>query len=616
MADQNDNIEPITEEVPKSVNPVVELGVSGLKRSVGTVDEEFLPQLRGRRGIAVYREMRENSPIVGALMFAIDRLLRQVEWKVVPAGTDTPQAREQAEFLEEVRDDMSHTWDEFITEALTMCTYGWAFHEIVYKRREGPHQTDPSRRSKYSDGKVGIRKIPLRAQETLLRWAFDETGGIKAMVQMAPPLYKTAVIPIEKGLLFRTMAVKNNPEGYSLLRNSYRPWYFMKRAEEQEAIGIERDLAGMPVIKLPRHYLSASPQSDEGKMVDAMRKMVRNIRRNEQEGVLFPTEIDPETKMDDFSFELMGGGGTRQFNTDAVIRRYAEQILMSVIADFIMLGSGGGGGSYAMHTDKSGLFRASINSLSQGIADVMNRHMVPRLWKLNGWDTTDMPRFEPSNIDPPDLGQLAQLIGTLSGSGMTFFPDGDLEDFVRQAAHLPQLGEAEKKGRDMEQAQSDLLRIAQQRMEMAGIRQQADQQVADFQARQQAEATGVQPPPAQDPSAGPPSPGSPAPPAPSGQPDVPAAQPPAGPPTPPSPPGTPPNRPFGKRLDPVHGERLDRLKTHPLTNQLAEAGEKYPAGTPLGMVGRGVGKVRRKKRILRPVQQPAIMPPIDTGGPS
>jgi hypothetical protein len=112
-----------------------------------------------------------------------------------------------------------------------------------------PHQKDGKTRSKYTDGKIGWRKMPIRSQETLQRWVFDESGGNMGMVQLAPPKYETTFLPIEKCLLFRSTTIKNNPEGRSFLRNAYRPWFYKKRLEEIEGIGIERDLAGLPVAQ-------------------------------------------------------------------------------------------------------------------------------------------------------------------------------------------------------------------------------------------------------------------------------------------------------------------------------------------------------------------------------
>ena len=471
--------------VPKNFNPMAELGTTGLRRFSGYVDEEFLPQLRGRKAVQVYREMSDNDPIVGALLFAIDRLVRQVQWRVEPASS-TPEAKAAAQFVEECMDDMSHTWDDFIAEVATMNIYGWSWHEIVYKRRLGMWQKDGKNRSRYSDGKIGWRKLPIRSQETWLRWVFDESGGVKAMVQLAPPIYKLTVIPIEKSLLFRTTVTKNNPEGRSMLRNAYRPWYMKKRIEEIEGIGVERDLAGLPVAKIPASYLNAKAGSDQQKMVEAFRKMVRSVRRDEQEGIILPQAFDQDTNQPLFGFELLTSGGGRTFNTSQIIERYEQRILMSVLADFIMVGHSGTG-SYALHTDKTGLFRASMNSITRSIANTLNRHAIPKLFAVNGWKTEDLPRFVPGEIDPPDLAQLANFMNSMSAAGVNWFPDDELEKFLRNAARLPEMGaEAEKVKEDMTR-QNLIVQAAQQRLQAINVRAQAEQGMQSIQQAQQAQ---------------------------------------------------------------------------------------------------------------------------------
>src|SRR3954465_3131926 len=98
------------DDVPKRVSPLMELGVTGVKRTSGYIDEEFLPALRGRKAVRVYREMSCNDSMVGALLFTIDKLVREVDWKVVPADQSEEQNNAQ-EFLESCKDDMSHSWD-------------------------------------------------------------------------------------------------------------------------------------------------------------------------------------------------------------------------------------------------------------------------------------------------------------------------------------------------------------------------------------------------------------------------------------------------------------------------------------------------------------------------
>jgi len=481
------------DEIPQRVGPMDELGVTGVKRVSGYVDEEFLPALRGRKAVRVYREMSSNDSMVGAMLFSIDKLLREVEWKVLPATQDEEGLKAQ-EFLESCMEDMSHSWDDFIGEVLSVLPYGWSWHEIVYKRRLGPWQKDPKKRSKHEDGLIGWRKMPIRAQETLLRWSFDESGGVRAMVQMAPPRYQTTVIPIEKSLLFRTSIAKGNPEGVSLLRTAYRAWYFKKRLEEFEAIGVERDLAGMPVGRVPADYLTAKKGTPQEKTVQAFRKMVRGVRRDENEGLVLPTQYDPDTKQPLFDFELMSSGGTRQFDTNSIINRYEQRILMSVLADFILVGHENTG-SYSLHTDKTGIFRAALNAIAKAIADTLNRYAVPRLFAVNGWKLDQLPRFEPTNVDPPDLAQLAGFISATATAGMQWFPDPELEKYVREIARLPEMTDEDVEYKRVMYEQQQAMEFAGSQMEMLGMKQKAEM-TAQGMTPEQAEMHAQTPHPA------------------------------------------------------------------------------------------------------------------------
>jgi hypothetical protein len=480
------------DEIPQRVGPMDELGVTGVKRVSGYIDEEFLPALRGRKAVRVYREMSCNDSMVGALLFTIDKLIREVEWKVLPAEQSEEGIMAQ-EFLESCMEDMSHSWDDFMGEVLSMLAYGWSWHEIVYKRRLGPWQKDPKKRSKHSDGLIGWRKMPIRAQETMLRWSFDESGGVRAMVQMAPPRYQTTVIPIEKSVLFRTSIAKGNPEGQSLLRTAYRAWYFKKRLEEFEAIGVERDLAGMPVGKVPADYLTAAKGTPQAKTVEAYRKMVRGVRRDENEGLVLPTQYDPDTKQPLFDFELMSSGGTRQFDTNSIINRYEQRILMCVLADFILVGHESTG-SYSMHTDKTGIFRAALNAITKAIADTLNRYAVPRLFAVNGWKLDELPRFEPTNVDPPDLAQLASFISSTAGAGMQWFPDPELEKYVREIARLPEMTDEDVDYKRQMYQQQQMMEYAGSQMELLGMKQKAEMTAAGM-SPEQAEMASQQPTP-------------------------------------------------------------------------------------------------------------------------
>jgi hypothetical protein len=465
-------------DVEDTATPFIELGSTGLRRSAGYIDEEFLPQLRGRKAVQVYREMGDNDSITGAMLFAITQLLRNVDWTVTPAGKGK-EAAAAAKFVEQCMDDMSDTWDSFIVECLSALQYGWAWHEIVYKRRVGPWQRDGSKRSKYTDGMIGWRRLPIRSQETLQRWVFDENGGVRGMIQLAPPDYKMVVLPIERGLLFRYGAHKGNPEGRSILRTSYRPWFYRKRLEEYESVGVERDLAGLPMVTVPSDYLKASKMSEQGKMVVAMQKLVRSVRRNEQEGIVFPSAYDSDTKQPLFKMELLGSGGARQFSTNELIQRYKTDQLFTVLADWLMVGHQSTG-TYNVHVDKTGIFRTGVNAVPQHmIADVLNRFALPRLFAINGWRPNELPTITPSDVDAPDLTQLGGFMAQTAGLGFTWGPDGDMERYLRRAAGMPELSDDDYSKRRQLARKTEAITMAQTQTEYLAARSQLAQAQAE-----------------------------------------------------------------------------------------------------------------------------------------
>lgn len=425
-----------------------EIGSTGLRRTGGTVYEEFLVSLRGRRGAKVYREMSENDPVIGSILYAIEKIILRLEWTVEPSS-DKDEDRESAEFIEQCLYDMSDSWDATLSQILSMLVYGYAFHEIVYKIRDGAGNDDPSRRSAFSDGKIGWRKWPIRAQETHNNWMFDEDGGIQGFEQIDPYGAGIHRIPIDKGLLFRTTSAKNNPEGKSLLRTSYRPWYFKRRIEEMEAIGIERDLAGLPIAYMPPEYLSSTATGDQQAVRDSIVSIVQNVKRNEQEGIVFPLVFDDRgNKM--FSLELLNSGGSRQFDTDKVINRYDQRIAMSVLSDFILLGHERTG-SFALGSSKIDLWTMAVEAICKSIAEVINYHAIPRLLKMNGMKIGSTPQLVYSEVSHIDLTEIADYVSKLTTAG-AITPDEEMEKFLRGLAGLPV---ADSQDNDLDFGQED-----------------------------------------------------------------------------------------------------------------------------------------------------------------
>ena len=406
-----------------------ELGRIGVERYGGLYYEEFLRELQGKNGIRTYYEMSENDDVVGAILYAIEMLIRQASWTVQPASDEEIDVQ-AADFIESCMNDMESTWTDTISEILSFLIYGWSCHEIVYKRRMG-RKKDVRLDSKYNDGLIGWMKLPIRSQVSLYRWEFDEYEHLTGFTQRPAPSYKMITIPIEKLLLFRTKSRKDNPEGRSILRNAFRKWWFKRRIEEIEGVGIERDLAGFPVLTAPKEVdiWNTEKQKSIATRI-ACEKFVQNIRRDSQEGLVLP---------EGWKLELLSTGSRRQFDTNAIINRLDSRIAMTVLADFILLGHQQVG-SFALSSNKTALFSVAIGAFLDIICETFNRKAIPQLIDMNAKTfsgITEYPELIHGDIETQDLNELGTFIKDMTGIGL-LTPDAGLENYIREQASLPE----------------------------------------------------------------------------------------------------------------------------------------------------------------------------------
>ena len=415
------------------------------KFGASTLDE-FLVELRGLQGVKAYNEMRRSDPSVGTALRAIKEIIGQTRWQSVPGG-DAQADEDAAAFLWTCVEDMSETWADFVTDALTCLDFGWAYIEAVFKLRRGP-DADPS--SLHDDGRIGWRKFTLVPHDTLdpaKGWQYDEQGGIEGLWQqvMAVDGTHTTFIPIEKALLFRMDRERNNPEGVSMLRTAYRPWHFKKNLEDIEAIGAERDATGTLVISLPVGATTADR--------NAARDILERYKADDMLGFIRPRNGPNEYEA--FGFELLGSPGARQYNTNDIIKRYSYEIIRSFLAQFLMLGESNRG-SNALSRDHRDLFHMSLRAILQNLAATINRFAVRPLFRYNRFEgLTALPTLQPGRILPGALDSFANAMKTLVETGL-IVADKPVRALVREVAELPpEAEEEEAKPEEMKPAEGE-----------------------------------------------------------------------------------------------------------------------------------------------------------------
>ncbi|MDD5034843.1 MAG: hypothetical protein PHE55_08810 [Methylococcaceae bacterium] len=410
------------------------LGMSGLKQWGGIIDEETYSRLRGTRRIRLYREMDELSSVIGSIRYLMRALVRGVKWSFMEADS-TPQAQEWAEFAETCGKDMEHTFEDFISEALSMIAYGFAPFEICYKIRRGPQEKDPSLKSKFDDGRVGWRKFAMRSQDTIDHWEFGDKGELKGVWQIDPNSTKTVFIPEDKLLLFRTESTKDNPEGRSIYHNAVVDYEYLKHIQKIEAIGIERDMTGLLTMEVPIALLEQGASSDKKALLAQIEEMMGQLKRDEREYAIVPPEQDTQGNPTGFRLKLLASGGRRQIDTAEIKKSYKISILQTVLAQFIELGMGDVG-SFALASSQTNTFAVALGSFVDILAATFNRFAVSRLMEANGVHPDLWPTLEHGDIENPPLAEVAQYVTALAAAGQLPETD-DIKRKLLEIGNLP-----------------------------------------------------------------------------------------------------------------------------------------------------------------------------------
>lgn len=422
---------------------------------------ELVPQLQGLVGLEQLQLMWDTDETLGAMAWVIEATLEQVEWSHVPMadGQDAlptdAEARRYADFADTMLMDMKHSFADHVMEASTMIPLGFAPCEIILKQRTEDN-------SEFPDEFYGFDSLPLRDQHSVSGWHYtdDTSRELKSMTQIGSG---TAEIPIWKLLHYRTKAILNNPYGRSLLIAAYRPWFLKRRIQDSEAIGIDRELAGMPTFYIPQADLDAANKvGADGQPTDAAKaasariqgaiKAVRDLRFNEAGGLVIPSDVfkDDQGKpgqIRKWEFKLVTGGGQRAIDARTAAKDYDRSIARALLFQFLHLGDRSGG-SYALSDNQSDLALKSLRAITMKIAREYRQKALPLIWHVNGFPKRYMPRLEPSPIAEDGIEQMGLFLDRIASAEPLFATRPDLLEAVLNRAGLRQARRRQAAGQE------------------------------------------------------------------------------------------------------------------------------------------------------------------------
>jgi len=373
--------------------------------------QEYNPALQGLRGLELYDKMRKSDGTVRGTLRSIKTPALSGRWFIQaarPPGAseaDLERYKMQAHWVwRNLTELMSISWTQVLLEAMLMYDFGYYMFEKVWENKVIDGET-----------RTVLTKLAPRHPMDVQEWLFDAHGG-PLKVHMNPPslgLDTQPYVPIdiEKLLVFTFDREAGDITGISVLRSTYKHWYFMEQLYKIDAIQKERHGIGIPVIELPMGF------KPEDKAI--AEDLGRNIRTNERAHIVLP----PSWKL--YMLKLEG----QPVDALKSIAVHQAAIRENILVNFIAEG--------AREEDLT-MFLKSARVGADLVADDFNLYLIRQMILYNWPFEECFPTLKVRRIgESADWRTLTFGIRNLVGSGV-IIPDLVLEENLREEMDLPE----------------------------------------------------------------------------------------------------------------------------------------------------------------------------------
>lgn len=417
-----------TSPKPKSppTNISTEIGHLGLDYQDGQILEEARKDLRFPRSIQTYDEMSQN--IVVATALSATNILASRTPFYLEAYDETDRHKKRKDFVEQcLFQDMTHTFNDFIREAMSAHKYGFSIHEKVFRFRRSADG------SKFDDGLIGIKRLPVRVQSSILGWEFDDnlrdlTGVYQKKVNpndlnivfrnvakqdnsklnLDSPFPDGIYIPRDRFLHIKVDSATSNPEGRSPLAGCYSAWRKIQILLEAEEIASFKNLNGIPVMKIPSIFMSDDAEEEQKAVFRAFKDGVTKLGVGEQQSLVIPSDRD-DNSSPYFEFDLKSSSSSNITAISNILKTRYDQIYQCLFADIMILSSGTSGAV----KNKASMLNMMVQARLIEICDQINNDLIPDLFRRNGWDDSKTPKLlfgEIADIDMEIYGKAMQQL--------------------------------------------------------------------------------------------------------------------------------------------------------------------------------------------------------------
>jgi len=402
------------------------LGDSGTHRYSGMFYEEYSNEFRGTKRIDTIEKMRRGDGAIRGLLTAIKSPILRSEWSVESEDT-TPKGEEIRAFVEKCLFGMHRTWKDFLREALAYLDFGFYTFELIWEKR---------------DGRIVLIDLAPRIPASIERWKLKDGrfGIVQRLLTDEVKQYEVE-IPAEKLLLLTNEKEGDDVTGQSILRAAHKHWYYKNGLYSIASIAAERYGVGVPIVTLPEN--SGDSEREQAQ------EMVQNISSNERSFAVLPHG---------FTFEIKTPSGNPQGQAiEQQIQHHNVQILMSVLATFLSLGSGDSG-SFALSRDQSSFFLNICTDLIKYVEEQIEKQVIRRIVDLNFGVQEIYPELHHTPLGEVDYQEFSSTLSSLVGANLLDVTP-DIKQHIHSIFNLPPIPQDRMESLAESEIESELSRL-------------------------------------------------------------------------------------------------------------------------------------------------------------
>lgn len=408
---------------------------------------DSLKELTFPYSLSTYDKMAQDVTIASALN-AVNVTASRVPVYLEPYDqSDTHKKR--AMFVEQCFNDMDgETLDSVIQKALTFNKYGFAVLEKVFRRRRHKYG------SKYDDGKIGLKYLPMRKQHSIQSFKWDDDyrkiEGLyqnttaannysymldsgRNRIDLTNSINKDGLKFIKRDsfLLFKADLSTDLPESVSPLAACYKAWRELQTLKDLENIAASKNMNGILVGSIPAEFLSVDADEDMKKAADVFKASLSKITINQQGSILLPSSRD-DSGAKEWDVTTLQSSSSHVTSISAIITNIKNQILQCLFADTLQTGDV----VAAAATNKKSMLNMLVETRIREILRIINSDLIPELFRRNGWDDSKLPQFKYGDLEEIDMAVFAKGMQQLRATRLVPLTPKNV-NYIAQVMGLP-----------------------------------------------------------------------------------------------------------------------------------------------------------------------------------